>query len=64
MMSLMIHRDQSNLWRKRFLWLHFNITGHHRSQGKNPEARADVEATDGVLLTGLLLLAYSVCFLL
>lgn len=34
-----------------------------RTQGRNPEAGADASAVRGVLLTGLLFMACSTCFL-
>lgn len=44
--------------------LHFHITVHHRSQDRNSnKAGADAETHGGVLLTGLLSMACSDCFL-
>jgi hypothetical protein len=61
------HHDQSNLASKGFHIIvhHQRISGQELKQSRNLEAGADAEAMEGwVLLTDLLLMACSACFLI
>lgn len=56
---------------KDLLGLHFHITADHQresgpglKQERNQKAGADTEAMKGSLLTGLLSMTYSVCFVI
>ena len=61
---------EGNWGRDGFVWLmcpghHWRTSGQERIQGRNLEAGADAEAMEGYcLLTGLLSMTSSVCFLL
>jgi hypothetical protein len=51
----MKHCDQSNSWREEFIWLKLPYTGHYQresgqelKQGRNTEAGADREASEGL----------------
>ena len=58
---------KSMLGRKGFIWLtpsYHSPALKELKQGRNLEAGADAEVIEGVLLTGLFIMACSACFLI
>ena len=68
--AAMKHHDRNKLGRKVFIWLMIHITIHHRRDRDRNLSRAGTWSQEfmqrpwSMLLTGLLLMAYSACFLI
>lgn len=58
---------KSNKWRREFvyfiLYIHTASSDHTGNQGRNPKIRNWCRSHEGILLSGLVLVACSVCFL-